>query len=219
MELFDVGNIVGERISLQSAISKKRFKAQIIGFLNGKSLIISKPVGVDGLSSLVEDEELIVRFFANGFACGFKSNLICNLRSPYSHSHLTYPSAFMAEKIRSDVRVKTIGLAATVQFDYQAELDVKVKDISSGGIMVSINSEAISNCLVTETALTVKLQIPVENHVSLAPISQRAVLRTIQTTANGNILLGLKFDDLKEADISTIQHYIGTVVCHQQRLI
>ena len=93
---------------------KMRMKANLIGCLPGKTVLITMPTDRGGEIQCYRHDTITLRFFHGREIHGFKSDVIAVAETPYSYLHLRYPEQIEKVKIRREPRVDK-DLPATIQ--------------------------------------------------------------------------------------------------------
>ncbi|MCE5182692.1 MAG: flagellar brake protein [Betaproteobacteria bacterium] len=113
----DIKLRVGDRLQIQppSNLSQDRFLVKLIGYVPGATLLITTPVGDNGLRlALMEGETIVVRSFSGQNVFGFSATIERVCKIPFDYLHLSYPAEVRGIVIRKSHRVKT-NIIATVQ--------------------------------------------------------------------------------------------------------
>lgn len=132
--LEDIGLSVGDALHLQNqaAGTPARHTVRLIGYLRGKSIIVTTPTQ-DGKVLLMRDgQAFVVRFFSGKSVYAFSTSIFKTANTPYPHLHLTYPSQVKGLIVRRDARAD-VRLIAAIE---DAKGDVvagNLEDLSTGG--------------------------------------------------------------------------------------
>lgn len=113
----DIKLRVGDRLQIQppSNLSQDRFLVKLIGYVPGATVLITTPVGDNGLRlQLMEGEDVVVRSFSGQNVFGFLATIERICKIPYDYLHMSYPAEVRGVVIRKSQRVKT-NIIATVQ--------------------------------------------------------------------------------------------------------
>lgn len=113
----DIKLRVGDRLQVQppSNLSQDRFLVKLIGYVPGATVLITTPVGDNGLRlQLMEGEIIVVRSFSGQNVFGFSATIERICKIPYDYLHMSYPTEVRGVVIRKSQRVRT-SIIATVQ--------------------------------------------------------------------------------------------------------
>lgn len=206
MTIDELGDLVGTSVTLNTSISNRRYRANIIGYNVGRGLIITPPVALWGDVDLQVGEEVVVRFLANEKAFAFKAGVVHMAFIPYQHMHLTYPRKLQFENYRNYIRLKTKELAARLLIPESGFMDVIVIDVSMGGLQLLCRSPELAE----DMELTIEFVLPQQlNNVSIVlPVA----IRNRKPSEQGFDCYGLEFVRLQPDDISRLQQLLGYCV-------
>jgi c-di-GMP-binding flagellar brake protein YcgR len=101
--------LVGNKLQLQKVDveSGERYSSTVIGFVPGKSLLITTPL-VNNKSIMVkEGQQFAVRMVQGSYIQGFVAKVLHNALSPYPYVHLSFPKEVERIEIRDADRVET----------------------------------------------------------------------------------------------------------------
>jgi c-di-GMP-binding flagellar brake protein YcgR len=175
---------IGDHMQLQFVgDDETRYAARVIGYLAGKSLIVTTPK-VDGHTMPVsEGKEVIVRLMSGNNIVGFTVTVIMVSVRPYAHLHLSFPQDVQAVTVRKALRV-TLNMQATAQTCLidSAEVDptqeaqaVTIQDMSTSGALL------IANKALAEEGQHILITLCLDVADSAEEISLPAIVRNIRT--------------------------------------
>ena len=100
---------IGDPVQLQMQIgqTESRYYVKLIGYLKGKSVLVTAPEAGGNLFYVREGQAFVVRFFFGKNAYAFTANVTRASTIPYPHLHLSYPSHVRGLVVRSGERVST----------------------------------------------------------------------------------------------------------------
>ncbi len=131
--------LVGDTLQLQKAgdDTGERYASTVIGFVPGKSLLVTTPM-VNNKPVLVrEGQQFAVRMIQGSFIQGFVAKVIHNTLAPYPYIHLSFPQEVEYIKIRNADRISADIPVVTRNVKLPDEKDnwksASIKDISSTG--------------------------------------------------------------------------------------
>jgi c-di-GMP-binding flagellar brake protein YcgR len=125
---------IGETMYLQVADNASvRYTVKLIGFIKGKSILVTAPTE-DGKGALIRDgQQFIVRAFPGKNAYAFTASAIKSLFSPHPYLHISYPKQVNCTTIRQGSRAQ-VNIIASVTLDYPARIGAAIlSDLSIGG--------------------------------------------------------------------------------------
>ncbi len=137
---------IGENLQLQfEGEDETRHYVKVIGYLAGKSLVVSTPM-VGGHAMLIsEGKTVVVRLMSGNEIVGFTVAVIAVSVRPYPHLHLSIPRDVQAVTVRKALRVD-LNMAASVKccLTDTAEIDpaqdaqtVMIQDMSTSGALLT----------------------------------------------------------------------------------
>lgn len=137
---------IGDSLQLQFVADehKRRHYSKVIGYLQGRSVLITTP-RVDGnLMFIREDQVVIVRMMTGNQVYGFTTQVICSNLKPYSYLHLAYPKEMEHITVRKAERL-TINLIGSVEKEATEDEEaikqsVLIHDMSTSGAMIEANN-------------------------------------------------------------------------------
>jgi Flagellar protein YcgR/PilZ domain len=143
----DIKLRVGDRLQIQppSNLSQDRFLVKLIGYVPGATVLVTTPVGDNGLRlPLMEGEIIVVRSFSGQNIFGFSATIERICKIPYDYLHLSYPAEVRGVVIRKSQRVKT-NIIATVQNNSpdgpQEQMSGLIANISADGAAIDARRE------------------------------------------------------------------------------
>jgi|TARA_Y100000310_G_scaffold343764_1_gene452917 c-di-GMP-binding flagellar brake protein YcgR len=107
VDLNNLHHRFGEMVQLQLEGQEARHTVKLIGYLAGRSVIVTSPLNQGRLVAMVPGQRIQVRMMINDVACAFTSMVTHVCRSPYPYLHLEYPSGVEVNFIRNAMRVTT----------------------------------------------------------------------------------------------------------------
>ena len=133
----------GERIQLQDPSNKNndRIFVKLIGYREGKSILVTMPRSDGELVRVVKGQIFIVRLFSVQTVYAFNVTVLEGKVSPYAYMHLSYPEKVESVVVRNAQRVN-VELIVSVQHSDPDKVtgnsvSAKLSDISTGGAKLS----------------------------------------------------------------------------------
>jgi c-di-GMP-binding flagellar brake protein YcgR len=127
------------QIQTQSEQAESRYYVKLIGYLKGKSVLVTAPQQEGSLCYVKEGQAFVVRFFSGKNAYAFTSNVIRAANVPFPHLHLSYPSQVRGLVVRSGERVnaKIICTVSMPEDTKTVAVPGLLTNISIGGALLS----------------------------------------------------------------------------------
>lgn len=133
---------IGDVMQLQSQAEgdRVRYAVKLIGYLKGRSVIVTTP-SVNGQVLLMrEGQGFVVRMFSGKSAYAFTTTTLKVANTPFPHLHLVYPKEVRGLMVRKGARVTVDLIAAVVGKDGQSRA-ASLCDLSIGGAMLLSRAE------------------------------------------------------------------------------
>ena len=188
---------------------RRKLALELLGFIEGKSLMVSAPKRSAGYSATnLEGVIIKVHIMLEGRICTFMSRVIKILPAPFSYWHLSYPKNIEVSNIRKNTRVE---LKLPVSIEYQdPELALKKEipnivfcsDVSMKGMGIEAPS-ALGNPG-DEFFVTLRLKLVGIDQMLLTSV----VLRSCKMSAPGVFVHGFQFQELEDESKVLIAAYI-----------
>lgn len=126
---------VGDIVQLQALNENKdseRLTARLIGFVPGRSVMITTPVKDKKYVPLKDGQSYVVRLFCGRNVYAFVAHVLRQSNIHCSYVHFSYPTVVQGVKMRSGIRarVNIIGYVRTAEGEDAA---ARVQDLSAGG--------------------------------------------------------------------------------------
>ena len=132
---------IGDPFQIQTQVdqTENRYYVKLIGYLKGKSVLVTAPQQEGNLCYIKEGQAFVVRFFSGKNAYAFSANVIRAANVPFPHLHLSYPSQVRGLVIRSGERVNA-RIICTVSIPEDTKtvaVPGLLTNISIGGALLS----------------------------------------------------------------------------------
>lgn len=128
---------IGDTLQLQGATEgdNSRYAAKLIGYVKGKSVLVTTP-SVDGKIAFIrEGQSFVVRMFCGTSAYAFAASVIKSSSVPFPHMHLTYPSTVRGLAVRRGARARVKIIAAANDAAGKVHAGT-LCDLSTGGALM-----------------------------------------------------------------------------------
>jgi c-di-GMP-binding flagellar brake protein YcgR len=210
----DIKLSVGESIQLQnpSDDSKDRIFVKLMGFREGKSIIVTAPPSTNSDVQVQKGHKFIVRLFSIKTVYAFSVAVLETKNSPYPYMHLTYPQHVESVVVRNAQRVN-VGLIVSVQNeDPDKALDeavsAKLTDISTGGSKLS-TVEAIGE-VGDNISINAKLKVGgVDQYIQILAIIRRLEINEAQEEHSKDLhVYGLEFVFVEENERLVLHGFV-----------
>ena len=203
----DLKLLPGQALQLEfEGYSTERDRASLVGYMPGRSIIVSTPVKNGSPLSLKTGMALAVRFFATQInsACAFKTEVIHVSRAPFAHLHLAMPAELVLGEVRSSVRAK-VNLICSLDSgnEDQHKSSAKIRDLSLGGARLECKTLPVQN----GQTLTITAQLSVSGIDRIITLS--GIVRSINVEEK-NVSCGVQFTDMSDSDRITLHAYVLT---------
>jgi len=210
-QMDDVRWYVGETLHMQALNeSESRFVVKLIGYIKGKSVLVSAPM-VDGKYVMIRDNQtFVVRAFQGKKAFAFTVIALKSVFSPHPYLHLSYPRHINSSVIRHDARA-SVKIIASVSFQNpDRTAAATLLDLSLGG------SSGVLKQAVAEKgeAGTVSFKINVVGNEGLLTID--FVVRSVAPTDEGDgYRYGFEFQNLTPQNKLILSAFVHQTIAEQ----
>lgn len=183
---------VGEKLFLQMQDNAAaRFTVKMVGFLKGKSIIVSAPMVDGGAPRIRDGQAFIVRAFTGKTAYAFTVIALKSVFFPYPYLHLSYPVQVRSTVIRQGSRAN-VKIIASVMIGGDEQSTVAVlNDLSTGGASGIIKK----NIGERGDAGVLKFKVNAAGNEEI--LTMNVILRSLETMENEDgYRYGFQFIDL-----------------------
>lgn len=184
---------IGDTVQLQFVPGKEedRYYVKLVGFLDGKSIIVTTPRDQGAALRIPNDQQFIVRLVSGNAAKGFNATAIHSTTRPYPHIHLTFPDNLESTTVRKAERIEC-KLIVTVQ----NEEDGKSFDERKSASMQNL-STAGAQLTTSEIIGDVGDQLSIACKVNVAQFEQylniTGIIRRISENDDSKLEYGIEF--------------------------
>ncbi len=192
----------GDALQIQLPGSEQRFPARLIGYVPGKSILITAPTNGNQILLLRENQTLTVRSFSGTNAYAYPSQILRAHSTPFAYLHLVWPKSVHKVPIRGSARVDyqiTASARNLSQGPDSPPHEVVIVDLSISGAAISASHPLGKK--------DDQLQLAFSASVHNIPVNPQlqCVIRSAQPGEGGTIRYGLQFLDLALLDTLTLQ--------------
>jgi c-di-GMP-binding flagellar brake protein YcgR len=135
----DIRLQVGAAVQLQLPDSETRYYCKVVGFVKGKTILVTNPVVDDKLIFLREGMSVIVRVFNGKDAYGFSASVLKACTLPVAYLHLSFPRRIEGVVVRRSDRLDVKLIASVQPLRENAEnatIPATILNLSSSGALV-----------------------------------------------------------------------------------
>lgn len=214
MSLNDLNLAPGIALQLQVQHQEdERLASRVIGYLPGKSILVTTPKVAGGFMPARVGWPVTVRYFAHNNIYAF-STQICHICTyPFPYLHLSYPADVAIEKVRSALRAPC-DLAATVITNLgeagEVRLPAQLLDISTRGMRL----EMASNSLQLGQQIHIEMELKIDEHrYAMAPAGTIRSMNESGKTASTSdtecrINYGIELETLSRGNYLAIYSFV-----------
>lgn len=186
----------GDIVYLDRLSDASRCTASVIGYLKGKSLIITIPADERGEIYLKEGETVSARLFSSLHLLAFSSSVLAVALKPYPHIHLNYPAEVTGVVVRRAERVG-VRLIVTVEAGSEKAAGI-ITDLSTGGLSFATRAAGIKRGM--GIVLGFKLTLGDCDYLMKLTGTVRAVYPGQADVLDGSPRYGAQFNDMSAED-------------------
>ena len=194
VSLDDIKLNIGDSFQLQTQVdqSESRYYVKLVGYLKGKSVLVTAPQQEGSLCYVKEGQAFVVRFFSGKNAYAFTSSVTKASNVPFPHLHLGYPSQVRGLVVRSGERVNA-KIICTVSYPDDSKTIATpglLTNISVGGALLSSKTKLGKR----NDLLAIKFRVFIRD-IEFYMIIDAAICSVLKDDS-GEILHGLRFAGL-----------------------
>jgi len=108
---------IGTSLVLETHSPVRKLGVRLLGFLEGRSLLVTAPLREGKEVYLEKGTSVVVRLLEGKQVCAFESHVLYRSIQPYSYYHLAYPDEIEVQQVRSSERVNTL-INANIDSDF-----------------------------------------------------------------------------------------------------
>lgn len=209
VQFAELGLAVGSTLSIETISPVRKYAVRLLGYAEGRSLLISAPLR-DGREVLLEkDASLTVRLLEGRKVCAFETRVIYRSVQPYTYYHLAYPDQIESMQIRDSERIDTVvDTLVDSDFDIVGEWpkQAKINNLSKTGARV-VSSNFLGE-LGHELIVEFDLDVSGMNKcICLTGIVRNAEHKAATDDRN-RYVVGIQFVDLTDEARLTLANFI-----------
>lgn len=204
----DIGDTL--QLQTQSDNGQARYYVKLIGYLKGKSILVSTPTQDGKVLLMREGQNFVVRMFSGKSVFAFGATIFKVANVPFPHLHLTYPNNVRGLVVRRGARARVNLIAAVMGTDGRSHA-ATILDLSTGGAMLT----AKSPMGVKDDHLSVKFRVivsEVEQYLTI-PVVLRSVHASAATEGTTpQVQHGVQFEDLPHAEQVVLSAFVYRIL-------
>jgi len=188
-------------IELPRMLEKRRATVALVGWLEGRCLIVTAPQDEVVRKALQSGEDVVLRTFSGRTAYALRSAVMKPVQAPIQHLYLEYPAWVECVTIRNSIRCR-VELPARITIG-DGEQDCTIRNLSAHGALIESATPLQLGDVVEKVSWSFELHgVPVEMQLS-------AEVRRARHDANGDGgQYGLEFRDLQPAEKLALVGYV-----------
>jgi len=206
--------VVGDALQLQKVDTEagERYSSTVIGFVPGKSLLITAPLVNDKPIIVKEGQQFAVRMLQGSHIQGFVAKVLHISMAPYPYLHLSFPEEVESKEIRNADRAETdvpiLARNSKLADEQESWKPVSIKDISASGSKL----ESMSKVGDEGDILLLKLKLPIGNKEE--EMELKAVIKHLEEPDNvdadewGIYVYGIQFQEHGRLERALIRNYV-----------
>lgn len=213
MEYPDLKLQVGDSLQLQhrDGEDNRRMNVRVIGYLPGRSLVVTTPTVGGKVMIIREGQPFVVRMLCGNRVVGFASQVLRSCARPYPYLHLSYPDEMQQIVVRKAQRVD-VRLFASIQNpnpDFRSEKprSAVVTNISTSGAQVSCEHQ-LGEIGDTVTFMCAIKIAGAEKLLSIPSVIRNVMLEQNQEDGSDNYYHGLEFELAEQQDIIAVHGFV-----------
>ncbi|SBT03164.1 conserved hypothetical protein [Candidatus Accumulibacter aalborgensis] len=185
---------IGDSFQIQTQIeqAEARYYVKLVGYLKGRSVLVTIPEAEGRLCYVREGQAFVVRFFAGRNAYAFTANVLKSSSIPFPHMHLSYPSQVRGLVVRAGERVPVRIICAVV-------MQEDMRTVTAAGLLTNLS---VSGALLSAKTrlgssgdlLSLKFRFDIREIEFVTSID--AAIRSVSQDEYGEFLHGLQFAGL-----------------------
>lgn len=201
---------IGDTLQLQVQNDSQRYYVKLIGYLKGKSVLVTTPTQDGKVLLMREGQAFVVRMFSGKSVYAFGTTIFKVANVPFPHLHLTYPSQVRGLVVRRGARARVNLIAAVSGTDGRSHA-ATIVDLSTGGAMLV----AKAPMGVKEDRVAIKFRVVVNEIEEYLTIP--AILRSVHATAavegeRPQVHHGVQFEDMPHAEQVVLSAFVYRIL-------
>ncbi len=164
-----LGLQIGTPMTIETVSPPRKCQVKLIGFVEGRSVLISSPLREGKEVLLEKDNPMVVRLLEGKQICAFETKVIYRSVHPYVYYHLAWPEQIAARQIRDAERIDTeFAVLIDNEFDVVGQWPRKalLNNLSKSGARIlatsalgSVGHEIVIQCVLMVSEIKKKLSL------------------------------------------------------------
>lgn len=206
----DIGDTL--QLQVQNDAGPQRYYVKLIGFLKGKSVLVTTPSQDGKVLLMREGQTFVVRMFSGKSVYAFGTTIFKVANVPFPHLHLTYPGQVRGLVVRRGARARVNLIAAVSGTDGRSHA-ATILDLSTGGAMLV----AKAPMGVREDRIAIKFRVvinDIEEYLTI-PAVLRSVHATSTAVAEGEkpqVHHGVQFEEMPHAEQVVLSAFVYRIL-------
>lgn len=205
ISLTDTAVRPGDTVHLDRSLDGSRITARLIGYLKGKSIIITVPADEQGTVFLKEGESVVAKIFSGKHVLAFPCTALAVVSKPFPHLHLSYPPEVTGVVVRRSERAN-VRIIAAIDAGSEQTSGI-ITDLSTGGL--SISSRAGSIEVGAEIQLNFKLMLADCAYLLKLRCLVRAIRANQSDVLEGAPTYGVQFREMSAEDVLILGLFVS----------
>lgn len=195
----------GDIVHLDRNFDGSRITARFIGYLKGKSIIISVPTDEQGAVFLKEGESVVAKVFSGKHVLAFPCAVLVAAIKPFPHIHMSYPAEVAGIVVRRSERAN-VRLITAIETGREQVSGI-ISDLSSGGLSFASRATNIESG--AEVSLNFKLVLADCPYMLRLPGVVRAIRAGQSDALEGASTYGIQFRDVSAEDALIVSLFVN----------
>lgn len=195
----------GDTVHLDRSLDGSRITARLIGYLKGKSIIVTIPADGQGSVFLKEGESVVAKVFSGKHILAFPTTVLAVVSKPYPHIHFSYPSDVTGIVVRRSERA-SVRIIAAIETGSEQTSGI-ITDLSTGGLSFASRSASIE--VGADLTLNFKVNLADCTYIMKPSCLVRTVRGGQSEVLNGATAYGAQFHNMSAEDVLILGLFVG----------
>lgn len=203
---------IGDALQLQAVGAKgQRYLSKLIGYLNKRSITVTRPKSGDELVAISVGEQLFVRGFAGAKTYEYTATVLAVSDQPYPHLHLSFPESVSALQMRGAIRIKTHLSCFIVAAVNGLKMPATINDLSTSGASI------ISTAKLGEKGEAIQINVNLATEDEEQSYAISAIIRNVGEKNDDNtVSYGVEFVSTTNRTRIALQTYVYSILIAKQ---
>jgi c-di-GMP-binding flagellar brake protein YcgR len=195
----------GDTMHIDRNLDGTKVSALLIGYLKGKSIIITVPSDEQGSIYLKEGESIVAKVFSGKHVLAFPCTVLAVVTKPFPHIHINYPAEVTGIVVRKSGRAN-VRIIAAIETGSEQVSGI-IADLSTGGLSLATRSRNIE--IGSNITLNFKIILAGCTYIMKLHCRVKAIRDSHSDVLDGAIVYGLQFADLSAEDTLILGQFVG----------